>query len=170
MTNAFDSDTKEAEELSPPPPFVWRAWAAHSQPVQGMALLAVFFLVPVALIWGGVSLPVVLFAIVCMAITLRNLLLPRWFEMNTHGVEFGIFPRRKKRLPWRDIAKWRIQDDNLLLFPEKTTSPSDAFRILAIPLAGHTSEVESRVRFYMGPPDEGRPREAGVEIIADDAT
>ena len=170
MTDAFDSDTKEAEELSPPPPFVWRAWAGPLATGPGDGAIGGFLSRAVALIWGGVSVPVVFFAILCMAITLRNLLLPRWFEMNTHGVEFGIFPRHKKRLPWRDIAKWRIQDDNLLLFPEKTTSPSDAFRILAIPLAGHTSEVESRVRFYMGPPDEGRPREAGVEIIADDAT
>lgn len=167
MMEPFNSNHTEAEELSPPPPFVWRAWALHSHPAQGIAMLGVFLLVTAGLLWGRVSLPVIVFAVLCMTITLRRLLFPAWYEINTHGIEFGLFIRRKKRLPWRDIAKWRIQGDELLLFPQRTTAPTDAFRILAIPMGGNQVEIESRIRFYFGPPEGGFGQNAAIEIIAD---
>jgi hypothetical protein len=167
MSEAFDSNTKEAEELSPPPPFVWRAWALRSQPVQGIAMLALFFMVAAGLIWGGSSIPILLFVILCMTVTLRRLLFPLWCEINTHGIEFGLLYWRKKRIPWREIAMWRIQNDELLLFPQRTTTPTDVFRILAIPMGGNQVEIESRIRFYLGPSEGGFGQNAAIEIIAD---
>lgn len=88
-------------------------------------------------------------ALAVLLIALWRYFVPVTFELSSDGVTQSVLGR-KRRIPWRAIARHETADAGVLLLGEEDPSLMAPLRGLYVPWGSHRDEVLRHMSYYLG--------------------
>jgi hypothetical protein len=161
MAEAPEQNGVEEDSGPPPPsPIRWRSWPVRDSAVRTALAAAVMLAVGAAVygVTGRVVLAAV--ALAALAVACWRFFLPIEYELGETGVGQRLFGRRR-RIPWRAIARFELFESGLLLMPDADHSPIAPLQGLYLPWNNHRNEILATVRHYVKRSNSNSKHRAG---------
>jgi len=132
----------------PPPAIRWRSWPLRESLVTAAVLLVGLLAAGATIHWITAETHLALLAVGALSAALWRFFLPTWFELNPEGVNRWLLGRHR-RIPWREIRRYKVCSTGVLFLPHPEARPADAFRGLYLPWGKHRHEVLAHVYYHL---------------------